>query len=248
MSSMRHDDIPPAQSAGTPEEGRSADYSDGYRGGRMPGMEMSDQARLGTLRLDQFEYTRDDHGNHAGFLDGEFQYGGDFDRLSLEAEGRFGSAFRTEALWTHAVSAYWNTLLGLRHDFGEGPARTFAGFGLEGLAPYRLETQAAVYVGEDGRTAARLQLEYEARFTQRLVLQPKLELNLYGKDDPRRGIGAGLSDAEFGLRLRYEIRRGFAPYLGVAWQRRYGRTADLARARGDHAGEVQFVAGLRVWL
>ncbi|HJP98797.1 MAG TPA: copper resistance protein B, partial [Rhodanobacteraceae bacterium] len=101
--------------------------------------------------------------------------------------------------------------------------------------------------GQNGRTAARVQLEYEELLTQRLVLQPKFEVNLYGKDDRERGIGSGLSDAALGIRLRYGFKRGCAPYIGVVWRQRYGRTADFARAQGEPAGELQFVAGLHVW-
>jgi copper resistance protein B len=104
-----------------------------------------------------------------------------------------------------------------------------------------------VYVGEEGRTAASFSAEYEMFLTQRLILQPKFELDLYGKDEELNGIGSGLSDVELGLRLRYEIRREFAPYVGALWSRKFGETADLARAHGGDANEVVFVAGLRAW-
>lgn len=135
----------------------------------------------------------------------------------------------------------------MREDFGEGPNRTWAAFGVQGLAPYRFDTEATLYVGRGGRTAARFQLEYEERITQRLLLQPKFEVNLYGEDDPQSGIGSGLSDTELGLRLRYEIRREFVPYIGVVWRQRFGRTADLYRAQGEHVSDLQFVAGLHLW-
>lgn len=230
---------------------RSPDYSDGYRYGAMPGMDMSDESAQGMVLLDQLEYAHDNHGDGAGFVDGEAWYGKDFDKLWLKFEGGYANgAFdevRTEALWDHAVAPFWDTQLGIRRDLGAGPGRTWAAFGVQGLAPYWIETEATFYIGRDGRTAARVQFEREAALTQRLVLQPKLEFTLYGKDDPRRSVGSGLSDAELGLRLRYEVTRRFAPYLGVAWQQRFGRTADLARAQGGHAGTLQLVAGLRIW-
>ncbi|MCW8808797.1 MAG: copper resistance protein B, partial [Rhodanobacter sp.] len=99
-----------------------------------------------------------------------------------------------------------------------------------------------------GRTAARFRADYEVSFTQRLILQPELEIDLYGKDDPARGIGSGLSDAQFGLRLRYEIRRQFAPYVGIAWVRRVGATASYARQDGAPVLDRQWVAGVRIWL
>lgn len=243
QDSMQGMDMPSTQSAGP----RSADYSEGYRYGPMPGMEMLDDSTQGMLLLDQLEYARDDHGHGTAFLDGEAWYGKDFDKLWLKFEGRFGDQFRTEALWDHAIAPFWDTQLGMRHDFGAGPARTWAAFGVQGSMPYRIATEATLYIGQNGRTAARLQLEYEALLTRRLILQPKFETNLYGKDDPQRGIGSGLSDAEFGLRLRYEVTREFAPYVGVVWQRDCGQTADFARARDGHAGETRFVAGLRIW-
>ncbi len=228
-------------------QARGADYSDGYRYGPMRGMDMLDDSARGMFLLDQLEYARGDHGNDTAFVDGEAWYGKDFDKLWLKFEGRSGDPFRTEALWDHAVAPFWDTQFGVRHDSGNGPDRTWAAFGVQGLMPYRIETEATLYVGQGGRSAARVQLEYEALLTQRLILQPKFEMNLYGKDDRERSIGSGLSDTELGLRLRYEITRQFAPYLGVIWQRGYGRSADFARARGEHPGQVQFVAGVRAW-
>lgn len=249
--SMQNMDMSAMQGGGAPPDARSPDYSDGYRYTDMPGMAMSDHSRQGMLLIDQLEYAHDNHGNNAVFLDGQFWYGRDFDKLWVKAEGEYARGsleeLRTEALWSHAVSAYWNTQLGVREDFGEGPNRTWAAFGVQGLAPYWFDTEAALYVGQSGRTAGRFQFEYEALITQRLVLQPKFEVNLYGKDDPRHGIGSGLSDAELGVRLRYEFRREFAPYIGVVWRQRFGRTADLYRAQGERAGDLQFVAGFHFW-
>lgn len=239
------------QGGNAPPDARSPNYSDGYRYTNMPGMAMSDHAKEGMLLIDQLEVAHDNHGNNAVFLDGQFWYGEDFNKLWLKFEGEQAHGkledLRTEALWNHAISTYWGTQLGVRHDFGEGPGRTWAAFGVEGLAPYWFETEATVYVGQNSRTAARVQFEYEELLTQRLVLQPKFEVNLYGKDDPARGVGSGLSDAELGVRLRYEFKREFAPYVGVVWRQRYGRTADFARAQGQPPSELQFVAGLHFW-
>jgi copper resistance protein B len=251
MHSMQNMDMSSMQGGKAPPDARSPDYSDGYRYTDMPGMAMSDHSTQGMLLIDQLEYAHDNHGNNAMFLDGQFWYGRDFNKLWVKAEGEYTKGklddMRTEALWSHAVSAYWNTQLGVREDFGEGPNRTWAAFGVEGLAPYWFETEATIYVGQNGRTAARVQFEYEELLTQRLVLQPKFEVNLYGKNDPERGIGSGLSDAELGLRLRYEFKREFAPYIGVVWRQRFGRTADLYRAQGEPASDLQFVAGFHFW-
>jgi copper resistance protein B len=243
MSSMQGGKAPP--------DARSPDYSDGYGYTSMAGMDMVDHAMLGMLMIDQLEYARDDRGDDAAFIDAEAWYGEDFNRLWLKAEGEAARGkledLRTEALWNHAIRADWGTQIGLRQDLGEGPRRTWAAFGLQGVAPLWFDTEVELYLGEDGRTAARVQLEYEELITQRLVLQPKLEVNLYGKDDPQRGIGSGLADSELGMRLRYDIEREFGPYIGVVWRERYGHTAALARMQGAHAGELQLAAGLRFW-
>lgn len=226
---------------------RSPDYSDGYRYGSMTGMEMRDDPAVGALLLNRMEYVHSRDGGSAAAIDGEAWYGHNFDKLWLKFEGSSGEAFRTEALWSHALAPFWDTQLGVRHDSGAGPGRTWAAFGIEGLAPYWFETEATFYVGQGGRTAARVAFEYEARFTRRLILQPSLEVNFYGRNDPQRGIGPGLSDLEAGLRLRYEARREFAPYVGVVWQQRFGHTRDEARALGESANDLQLVAGVRVW-
>ena len=250
MSSMQGMNMSSMQGGSAPADARIADYSDGYRDGPMTGMDMPDDSLLGMVLLDQLEYAYSAHGNSV-FLDGQAWYGKSFEKLWVKAEGDVSrgrlSDLRTEALWDHAMTTYWGTQLGVRHDFGEGPERTWAAFGVQGLAPYWFDTEATLYVGEGGRTAGRLEFEYEELLTQKLILQPKVELNLYGRDDPRRAIGQGLSDAEFGLRLRYEIQRQIAPYVGIAYRQRYGHAADFVRARGEHTDELQFVVGLHAW-
>lgn len=250
-SSMQNMRMPSTQGAKAPPDARSPDYSDGYRYTSMPGIDMADNAMLGMLLIDQLEYVHDNHGDNAAFLDAEGWYGEDFNKLWLKAEGDGAHGrledLRTEVLWSHAITTYWGTQLGLRQDLGEGPHRTWAALGVQGLAPLWFDTEAELYVGQDGRTAARIQLEYEELITQRLILQPKLEVNIYGKGDPQRGIGSGLSDSELGVRLRYEIKREFAPYIGVVWRERYGHTATLAREQGERVGELQFTAGLHFW-
>lgn len=233
-----------------PSGERSPDYSDGIAHGPMKGMDMADDQPLGMLRIDQLEYT---HGKDADGMawDAQAWYGNDIDKLWLRSEGQRNDGHAAhgdaEVLWNHAVAAFWDVQSGLRHDFGEGPDRTWAAFGVQGLAPYWFELQATAYVGASGRTAARFRADYDLRFTQRLILQPQLELDLYGRDDPARRVGSGLSEARASLRLRYEIRRRFAPYIGVVWTRRYGATAGYARQDGIEVLDRQFVAGLRFW-
>lgn len=216
----------------------------------MTGMDMADNQRFGKVLINQLEATRAD-GITGQAWDAYAWYGGDFDRLLLRSEGaRSAGHLREgdiEALWSHAVAAFWDSTLGVRHDFGNGPSRNWAAFGVQGLAPYWFDIEATGYLGPGGRTAARFKVEYELLFTQRLILQPEFEANLYGRRDPARGLGSGLSDASLGLRLRYEIRREFAPYAGVVWQRVFGGTADFRRAENKSVFERQIVAGVRVW-
>lgn len=250
MSSMKGMDMSSMQGGNAPADARSPDYSDGYGYGSMPGMDMPDDRSIGMLLLNRLEYVRSRSGGNAVAVDGEAWYGRNFNKLWLKFEGDRSNGrlqdLRFESLWDHAVATYWDTQTGVRHDFGGGPGRTWAALGIEGLAPYWFETQATFYVGQGGRTAARVELEYEELLTQRLILQPDMEANFYGRNDPQRGIGSGLSDMEVGLRLRYEIRREFAPYIGLVWQQQFGRTRDYARMRGEHADDLKFVAGFRV--
>jgi copper resistance protein B len=213
-------------------------------------MAMDDTAPYGRVLFDQLDW-RDAEDAEVFAWDAEAWYGGDYNKLWLKAEGdlRDGTVeeARTEALWDRVFSRWWNLQAGIRHDFGEGPSRSWAAFGVQGLAPNYFEVEATAYIGEGGRTAARLSGEYDLLLTQRLILQPEAELNLYGKSDPANAIGSGLSDLQLALRLRYELRREFAPYLGVVWTRRFGQSADFARDAGEDAGDLQALAGLRVW-
>jgi copper resistance protein B len=209
-------------------------------------MEMDDTARFGKALLDQVEWGDEDT---LGW-DAQAWYGGDYNKLWLKTEGEHFDGAATgnvELLWDRVVARWWDVQAGVRHDFGAGPSRTWAAFGVQGLAPYWFEVEATVYVGDAGRSAARLVGEYELLLTQRWILQPKLELNLYGKQDAQNQVGSGLSDVEAGLRLRYEIRREFAPFVGVVWSRRFGGSADFLRDAGEDVSDVQFVAGLRIW-
>ena len=131
--------------------------------------------------------------------------------------------------------------------WSSGPAQSWLAVGIQGLAPYWFEVEATAYLGAGGRTAARLEAKYELLFTNRLVLQPLVELNLYGKTNAERRIGAGLSSFDAGLRVRYEFRREFAPYVGVTWRDTFGDTSRFAEAAGEPTGGLRVVAGLRLW-
>jgi len=250
MGSMPGMTMGPMQGGSAPADARSDDYSDGVAGSPIQGLHMHGSAPFGMLLIDQLEAF---HGRDANGQSWEAQgwYGNDENKLWVRTEGERSRGKLEdgdlEAFWNHNIATFWSTQLGVRHDFGEGPGRTWAAFGVQGLAPYWFELEATGYVGANGRTAARLRAEYEMLFTQRLILQPEAEINLYGKNDPQRRIGSGVSDVQFGLRLRYEIRRQFAPYLGVNWVRRVGTTADYARQDHQPVLDRQIMAGVRVW-
>jgi len=225
-------------------------YSGGYGFGPLPRHAMGDEQRYFLFLMDRFEHVRGRDNSEAEY-DLQAWYGGDYDRAVLKAEGEVDAGklreARTELLWSHAVATYWDAQLGLRYDGGEKPGRKWFAFGVQGLAPYWFELDATAYVGESGRTALRFEAEYELLLTQRLILQPRFEANLYGQRDAQRELGSGLSDATLGLRLRYEIRREFAPYIGVERSNKYGGTAEFARADGKPTSEWRWVAGLRFW-
>ncbi|HKU16018.1 MAG TPA: copper resistance protein B [Steroidobacteraceae bacterium] len=212
-------------------------------------MGMDDAAAYGKVLLDQLEW-REIDGADAQVWELDAWYGDDYDKVWFETEGERvdGEAQgRVELMWDRIFSRWWSVQTGVRQDFGPGPSRTWLDFGIQGLAPYFFEVDAAVYVGEQGRTAARFSGEYDLLITQRLILQPEIEVRAFGKDDPENGIGSGLSNVEVGLRLRYEIRRELAPYVGLHWERKFGRTADLHRAEGEDADELALVVGLHAW-
>ena len=177
--------------------------------------------------------------------------GGDIHRLWLRSEGESvdGRVEQgdLEVLGGRAISPWWDLVAGIRQDFGDGPSQTYAAVGVTGLAPYKIEIEATAYLGSSGQTAARVEASYDTLLTNRLILQWHAEADLYGKDDADRGVGAGLSTLEAGLRLRYEITRQFAPYIGVSWERAFGGTADFRRDHSDDVSEARLVAGVRVW-
>ncbi len=201
---------------------------------------------------DRLEYQSHD-GDPLLLLDGQAWWGGDRNKLTLKSELEYDfnadgfEEAEVQALWTRPIARYFDLQAGVRHDFVAGADRTFGVLGVQGLAPYWFEIDAALFVSCDGDISARIEAEYELLLTQRLILQPRAELNLAVQSVEEIGVGSGLSTAEVGARLRYEITRQFAPYAGVSWTRSVGETADFARAEGDDPGGVSFVAGLRLW-
>lgn len=179
-------------------------------------------------------------------------WAGDLNRFVIRSKGE-GTLHEgidhaeVQALYSKALDPWWNLQAGLRQDLGRAPVRTHAALGVEGRAPYQFEVQAFALLSDKGQLTGRMEASYDQRLTQRLILQPRGELDLSAQDMPVQRIGAGLASAELGLRLRYEIRREFAPYVGINWLWNTGRTADYVRAEGHSPTERSVVAGLRTW-
>lgn len=213
-------------------------------------LHMPSDPLLATFQLDSLETVHGREGNSQAW-DLKSWAGHNLNRVWLRSEGTRSNGRieegDAELLWGHAISPFWDLMLGARHDLGPGPARNWAAFGIQGLAPYQFDYETTLYAGASGRTALRIRATQEWLFTQRLILEPELELNAYGKADPARGLGSGVSDTTLSLRLRYEFSRKFAPYVGVAWARSWGGTATLARNGGKPVFDRRVMLGLRVW-
>ncbi|MEB8432748.1 copper resistance protein B [Cocleimonas sp. KMM 6892] len=210
---------------------------------------MEDDPILTKFNLELLE-VHDAEGSNPVTWEAEAWVGKDVNKLWFKTEGERVNGeteeFELQALYSRAIDPYWDLQVGLRKDF-QPESREWVVAGFKGLAPYYFETDVALFVGDKGRTALRIQSEYELMLTQKLVLSPEIELNLYGKDDPELGIGSGLSDGSLGLRLRYEFTRQFAPYIGVEYTSKFGQTADFARDEGENISDTQLVLGIKAW-
>ena len=199
---------------------------------------------------DRAEYRAREGGD--GYLwDVQGYYGGDLDKVwfKSEGEGTFGEspeAAEIQGLWSHAIGPWWDLQAGVRQDL-TGPERTHAVIGVQGLAPYMFEVDAAAFLSTKGDLTARVEAELDQRISQRLILQPRAEVNLSAQDIPELGVGAGLDSVELGLRLRYEFAREFAPYIGVEQESKVGQSADYARAAGEDPSVTYYVLGIRFW-
>ena len=191
-------------------------------------------------------------GREAFGWDSEAWYGGDINRLWVksEGEGEFGRSVEkaeVQALYSRAVDPYFNIQGGIRYDFKPNPSRVYATFGFEGLAPSFFDVEGALFLSNKGELMARASGWYDQRITQRLILQPRAEVSFAAQRTREIGVGSGLSDAEIGLRLRYDIRREFAPYVGVQYRRAFGDTRRFLREEGEDAESWSLVTGIRVW-
>lgn len=201
--------------------------------------------------LNQFE-GRTDGGTPDLRWSGQGWVGTDTDKFWVKTEGFLKSDGTVEDglqqfLYSRAISTYFDLQAGLRSDLDSRTTRNWAAFGFQGLAPMFFDVEGTGYVSDQGHLAARFEVSYDLLLTQRLILQPQVEFDLYSKADPARLVGAGFSDIDAGLRLRYEIDRKFAPYIGVAYEGKFGETASLARRAGESTSDVRFVFGARSW-
>lgn len=203
------------------------------------------------IGMDMLEYRAGKGDDHYAFEGGAW-FGGDIDRAVVDwsGEGAFGESpesIEVDAYWRHAINPWFNLQLGARHDFRPDPERTYALVGIQGLAPYWIEVEAQAFVSDKGDVHLRGTAAHDMRLTQRLVFEPEVELDVAMQDVPELGIGSGLEKFELSGRLRYEIERNFAPYVGVAWERKVGDSADYAREEGENPSQFSWIAGLRFW-
>lgn len=209
-----------------------------------------DDPLLGMLLIDQFEWRGGD-GDDPFVWEAQGWIGKDLNKFWFKTDGEVTGgeteSAEIQALYSRAIAPFWDAQVGWRRDIRPEPKRDWLALGVQGLAPYQYEVDTALFFGKDSRVSARFEAEYEFLFTQRLILTPNVELNIFSKDDPEVRIGSGISDLELGLRLRYEIRREFAPYIGINWEKVYGGTADYRRAEGRDVSDLRVVAGIRAW-
>lgn len=209
-----------------------------------------DDPFIGKVIIDQLE-TRSADGSDPLVLEADAWFGHDLHKLWLKADiEKVGSEVEEsefQVLYSRAVDPYWDFQIGWRHNGKPKPTRNWLALGFEGLAPYWIETDAALFIGENSQVNARFTFEHEMMFTQQLVLIPELNMNLFSKKDDAAEVGSGLSDISFCLRLGYEIKREFAPYIGVNWKKKFGGTADHARDAGEKVSDTQFIMGIRAW-
>jgi len=244
------------QGGSAPADARSSDYSDGYEYRGMAGWEETDEISVSKIIADQMEYRSNNNGNNSLRWEMQGWRGTDYNKLWVKFEGDHEpttsvGALELQTLYSHSVSAFWDVQLGGRYDRFYSPGlindRFLAVIGFQGLAPYWFEVEPALFVSDQGDVSARITATYDLLFTQRLVLQPRFEVNAALTEVPQFGVGKGVNDIQLGMRLRYEVRREFAPYIGIAWQKEFGATADLVRAGGDAVSNISLIAGLRWW-
>ena len=211
---------------------------------------MADDPLLTMVNIDQLEITDVGDNNNTAWQ-AQAWLGKDLNKVWFKAEGEVVDNKLEEAefqlLYSRAIAPYWDAQIGWRHDSKPTPNRDWLAIGVQGLAPYFFETDVALFVGEGGNVGLRTEFEYELLLSQKWILSPEIEANFFSKNDGDVQTGSGLSDLSAGLRLRYEIKREFAPYLGVEWKKSFGTTADYLREHGEDRSDVQWVLGIKAW-
>ncbi len=256
ISAMDHKEMQ-AQGGDAPKDARDSHaYAAGttltqgpYVLSGVPRLKLADEHKFYAVLGDRLEFNKQ---TDSGVFDLQAWYGTTFDRLVIKTEGDISGGSlqenQTDILWGHAISAFWDTQVGLRSDYyKDGKNRQWLAFGLRGLAPYWFELDMTAYAGERGHTAFTLEAEYELLLTQKLIVQPRAEITFYGKNDAQNQLGSGLSSSAVGFRVRYEFTRQFAPYLGLEWTNKFGKTADYAALNGHCSNDTEFVAGIKFW-
>ncbi len=213
--------------------------------------EVTDDQVITFVTAERLEY-RAQEGDDLLYWDLQGWAGTDRNKLAFKSEGEKPANGATEGaelqlLYKRLISNYFDAQVGVRYDFRPDPSRGYGVVGVQGLAPYWFEVDANIFLSDEGDLSARLEVDYDLLFTQRLIFQPRLELNVAFSDDSEIGVGAGFSDLELGLRLRYEIVREIAPYAGLHWERKFGNSADFARDEGEDIDSIFVVAGMRLW-
>ncbi len=212
---------------------------------------MEDDPLLTKVMINKLEVgEKNDAGKRPLRWEADFWVGKDLHKFWLKSSGERengNQATSTSALYSKAIDPYWDIQGGLLHDTVSGASRDYLELGFKGVAPYFFETDTSIAVGKNGHSKLSFSTEYELMLTQKLVLSPEVEFTAYGKSDEKMGVGSGFSSAEAGLRLRYEVQREFAPYIGVNFSKKFGQTADFAKAEGESASDTQIVMGIRAW-
>jgi len=215
--------------------------------------------RLFTL-IDVLEYrpsTSGTQGHDDYRWDIEGWYGGDYNRVWFKSEGQKDTAFKADydvdfqLLYGRFIRKYYDFQIGPRVETqtfrGHNVTRGFGVIGIEGLVPYNYDFESSLFIDQNGAVSARLAFTKDLLLTQRLILQTRFETNAAIQRVEEFTTGSGLNNLEFGTRLRYEIRREFAPYVGISLDRSFGETATLVRQEGGNPSQIRFVVGVRAW-
>ena len=255
MEGMDHSKMPGMKGMDHSKMKKAIPVSDGSMATNVPlpypgALHMVDDPFITKTMIKAFEVGRNKEGTNTLTLEADAWFGYDLNKFWLKtdlemSDGKLEEG-QLQALYSRGISPYWDVQVGVRKDF-KPEGREWAVIGLEGTAPYLFDIGTSLAIGKNGQTNARLNAEYELMLTQKMVLSPELDLSFYGKDDEEVGVGSGFSQAKIGLKLGYEIKREFAPYIGVRWSKKFGNTADYARAEGDDVSDTQLLLGIEAW-